>query len=123
MTQLLARLLGEFAVPCADGVQLKLLEILQIEQRVVRTFDRANQLVELEVYSFSIAVLRVLDQEHHEKRDDRGAGVDDELPGIAEAEYRPRDCPRQDHKHGDHETRGPTRHARRPLRETGESRL
>jgi len=28
--------------------------------------------------------LSILDQEHHEKSDDRGAGVDDELPGVGE---------------------------------------
>jgi hypothetical protein len=36
----------------------------------------AQQLVELDLYGLRIAVLRALDQEHHEERDDGGAGVD-----------------------------------------------
>src|ERR1700761_5201252 len=30
----------------------------------------------------TVAVLRILDQEHHQERDDSGAGVDDELPRV-----------------------------------------
>ena len=53
----------------------------------------ADQLVELELDRLGVAVLRVLDQEHHQERDDRRAGVDDQLPGVAEAEERPGDEP------------------------------
>ena len=35
-----------------------------------------------------VAVLRVLHQEHHQEGDDGGAGVDDELPVLGEAEQR-----------------------------------
>ena len=56
----------------------------------------ADQLVELDLHGLGVAVLRVLDQEHHQERDDRGAGVDDELPGVAEAEDRSSDAPRDD---------------------------
>ena len=44
----------------------------------------------------AVAVLGVLDQEHHQEGDDRRAGVDDELPGVGEAEDRPADRPDDD---------------------------
>jgi len=34
------------------------------------------------MHRFGVAVLSVLDQEHHQKSDDGRGGVDDELPGI-----------------------------------------
>lgn len=37
-----------------------------------------------------VPVLGVLDQEHHEESDDRGAVVDNKLPTIGIVEYRPR---------------------------------
>jgi hypothetical protein len=41
-----------------------------------------NEFIELELKRLRVAVLGVLDQEHHEKSDNRGAGIDDELPGV-----------------------------------------
>src|SRR5688572_12874584 len=74
--------------PVAAPVLLEALvvDVLQVEQRVVRALGGADQLVELELDRLGVAVLRVLDQEHHQEGDDRGGGVDDQLPGIAEAE-------------------------------------
>ena len=54
----------------------------------------ADQFVELGLHGRAVAVLRVLDQEHHQEGDDRGAGVDDQLPGVAKAEDRPASPPR-----------------------------
>lgn len=48
---------------------------------VVLGMARTDQLVELGLDG-AVAVLRVLDQEQHQEGDDRGAGVDDELPGV-----------------------------------------
>src|SRR5580704_2528336 len=48
----------------------------------------ANQLIELEVHSLRFTILSVLNEEHHEKRHDRGASVDDELPGVREVKER-----------------------------------
>src|SRR6266852_2660506 len=44
--------------------------------------SRANDFIEFQMHRFGVAVLSVLDQEHHQKSDDGGGGVDDELPGI-----------------------------------------
>ena len=64
----------------------------------MRAVRRTNQLVELELEGVSIAILGVLNNEHHEKGEDRRAGVDDQLPGIAEPEDRARDGPNDDNK-------------------------
>jgi hypothetical protein len=72
-----------------DFLQVAVLQLLHVEERVVRTLHGADQLVQLEVHRFRIPVLRVLDEEHHQKRDDRGPGVDHQLPVRAVAEIRP----------------------------------
>ena len=51
---------------------------------VLRPALAADQLIELEMDRLGVAVLRVLDQEDHQERDDRRAGVDHELPRIGE---------------------------------------
>src|SRR5579883_1248321 len=56
-----------------------------------------------------ILVLRTLDQEHHQKRDDRSAGVDDELPGIGEVEERPQNSPEDDGAAGQRKRPGTAR--------------
>src|SRR5262245_33999704 len=56
----------------------------------------ANELVELQMNGGGVAVLGALNQEHHQERDDGGARVDDELPGVREAEERTRNGPDDD---------------------------
>ena len=60
------------------------------------SFNRMDQLVELELQGFGVAVLGVLDQKHHQERHDGGAGVDHELPRVGEAEERPGGRPYDD---------------------------
>ena len=50
---------------------------------------REDQLVQLGLHRRTVAVLGVLDQEHHQEGDDGRAGVDHQLPGLAELEDRP----------------------------------
>jgi hypothetical protein len=52
-----------------------------------------NQLIELQVNRERLLVLRSLNQKHHQERDDRGAGVDDQLPGFAVFQPRPERTP------------------------------
>jgi hypothetical protein len=81
----------------------------------------ANQLVELDLYRQRVLVLRALDQEHHEKRDDRRSGVDDELPGVGEMKERAAYEPHTDDEEREAEgpgTPGPSRDPRRELLET-----
>ncbi len=69
-------------------VQLLVRHILQIHQARARAFHATDQFIQLQVDRLHVAVLRVLDQEHHEKRNDGGSGVDDQLPGIRVAKIR-----------------------------------
>src|SRR5438034_1109892 len=55
---------------------------------VVSTFDDADQFVEVDLNRDGVPVLRALNQEHHQKSNDGRAGVDHQLPGIAEAKVR-----------------------------------
>ena len=50
---------------------------------------RSNELIKFDVHGFCIAILGILNQEHHEEGDDGGSCVDDQLPRIAKAEERP----------------------------------
>ena len=118
--QLLARLLGDLAIARLDAVELLVLELLEVEQHVVPALREPDQLVELHLDRLRIAVLGVLDQEHHQESHDGGAGVDDQLPRIAEAEDRAGDAPQRDHQDGDGEGEGPAARTRRPLGKAGE---
>ena len=52
----------------------------------MRTFDGANQFVQFDMHRLRVTVLGILDQEDHQKGDDCGSRIDDELPSIAKAE-------------------------------------
>jgi len=88
----------------------------------VRAAHRANQFVEFELHGVAIAVLGILYQEHHQECDDRRAGVDDQLPGVAELEYRAHDAPDDDDGGGDDESSRVARGSRGPLGEPGKGR-
>ncbi len=57
----------------------------------------------LSATALRVLVLRALDQEHHQERDDGRARVDDELPGVGIAEDRPRRAPHEDDTERDDE--------------------
>jgi hypothetical protein len=86
----------------------------------VRAQLRAQQLVQLDLDRLGVAVLRCLDEEHHEEGDDGGERVDHELPGVAEAEERARERPCDDEDHDQEEGAGPADEARCPLGDPGE---
>ena len=61
-------------------------ELFEIEQGVVCSLRRTDELIELDLNGLGVAVLCVLNQEDHQERHDRGSGVDDQLPRVAELE-------------------------------------
>src|SRR5262249_247487 len=71
-------------IALVQRVHFGLGQVLDIDEPVTWTLQDCDDLVQLEVNRPGILVLRTLDEEDHEERDDRGAGVDDELPGIRE---------------------------------------
>ena len=91
-----SRLLSYLPVLLAQFVKLLLLDLLKVKHAVLRTLRHTNELVELEMNCFGIAVLRALNQEHHQKCDNRCGGIDHKLPGIAEVEERTRRNPEDD---------------------------
>ncbi len=77
--------LGSFShVPELFFEILKLLigKVLEIDKFIARSFDRSNEFVQLQMHCFSVAVLRVLNQKDHQKRDDRRGRVNDQLPSV-----------------------------------------
>ena len=65
--------------------------MLDVDHLVLRLVDGLDDFVQLQMNGAGVAILRVLDQEHHEEGDDGRAGIDDELPGIRVVEVRARD--------------------------------
>jgi len=72
-----------------QGKKLVFVQTLGVDQLLVGAFDRNQQLVQLQVKRLAILVLALLNQENHQERDDGRASVDDQLPGLGEAEHRP----------------------------------
>src|SRR2546421_8481383 len=91
--QLLSRRGGKLRVAAQVTLELLVFELLEVEQRIVRALGGADELVQLDLDRLGIAVLRVLDQKHHEKRDDGRRGIDHQLPCVAEMEDRTAERP------------------------------
>ena len=87
----------EFAM---EPFQFGIRQILQIHQAGARAFDSLEQLVEFQMDRSAIAVLRVLNQKHNQKRNDSGRRIDHELPGVREIEQRPGKTPDNDQYDG-----------------------
>ncbi len=83
--------------------------------------DGSDEFIEFDVHRFRVFVLGVLNQEHHEKRNDGGAGVDNELPRIAESKQRPRQTPKDDHAKRTSEGGGLPHRVRRGARQTAKA--
>lgn len=86
----------DFAELTVQIVQRVIGEIFEVDQLVASRVNAAYQLVELEMHGASVAVLRVLNQEHDQKGNDRGAGVNRQLPCIGIMKNRPQHCPQDD---------------------------
>ena len=78
----------------------------------MRAFGCADKFIKFQLNCFSISILCVLNQKDHQKRDDRCAGVDNQLPGVTEAEYRPGDDPHYNDANSKDEHFWPTAEAR-----------
>ncbi|RWW91100.1 hypothetical protein BHE74_00000325 [Ensete ventricosum] len=87
------------AVLLAQFFQLFAVQAIQAEHGILCVLGDAQQFVDLDVQDVVVTVLRVLDQEHHQERDDGGRGVDDQLPGVVVVEIRPAQAPHQNQRH------------------------
>src|SRR4051812_10856477 len=107
-------MLCQFLITGPDPVEIFLFQLLQIQQRVVRPLDDANQFIQFDLYGLGIAILGTLDEEDHEEGYYSGAGVYHELPRIAEVKNRAGDGPHEDDRYRYYKCRGPAGHPRRP---------
>ena len=74
-----------------------------------RAAPTQNQLIKFDLNGRTVTVLRVLNQKNHKESDDGGAGVNDELPGVGEAEQRAADSPNDNDTCRDDKSRSPAR--------------
>src|SRR5262249_45182884 len=109
---------SELDIAFPDAIEIALLELLEIQQLVLRIADSPDDLVQLDLYRLGVAVLRALDQKHHQEGHDRRSRVDDELPGIAEPEQRTRDGPHDDDQYSQDEGARPAGRVRCPFRQS-----
>src|SRR5437667_8281681 len=108
----------------ADALKL-LLELFQvfvgkffkIDKFISRTFEGADDLIQFQMDRLGIAVLGVLDQEHHEKGDDRCRRINNELPRIGEMKGGTGEDPHEDDKHSSGKGPGAAKDDGRPARE------
>ena len=99
--------------------QLFVRQVLQSHKRIVRLAD-ANEFVQLHLDRGGVTVLRILDQEHHQKRDDGRTCVDHKLPSIREPEERAGNRPDHHGSESKDKHPGSTYFAGTDLRDFGE---
>jgi len=97
--------------------QILVRKLFKIDQFISRAFDGTNDLIKFQMNGFGIAVLGVLNQEHHEEGNDRGGGVDDELPRVGEMKSRASEAPHGDDEDGSSKSPGAAENNRRLVRE------
>jgi hypothetical protein len=104
------------------AVEILLCQILQVDQAIARSLRDSDQLVDFQLQRFGIPVLCALDQEDHQKCDNRGAGVYHQLPCVGELEQWAGDG--SDENHDDSHGKGvsPATLSGRPLRGSVEQR-
>jgi len=81
--------LSKFRQPAVMLMQLSELlfgPVFEINQSIAGPSHRGNEFVQLQLCRLILLVLRPLNQKHHQEGDNRGAGIDDELPGVRKAE-------------------------------------
>ncbi len=105
---------------CFELLKFLVGKVLKIDEFIARVFDRANEFVQFQMDRFCIAVLRVLNQKNHEKGDDCGGRVNDQLPGVGKMKSGASDEPEEDDKHSSTKCPCAAEHHRRATGENTE---
>jgi hypothetical protein len=79
-----------------DFVEFLFIEPFEVKKKLVGASEGIDQFVDLDLESLCVAVATVLNQKHHQERDDRRTGVDDALSRVAKSEDRPAGGPDDD---------------------------
>ena len=87
-------------ISCLQLIEFKIAEVLDIDHLIVRLVDGPDQFVQFEIDGARVAVLRVLNEEDHQERDDGCAGVDHQLPGVRKVKNGTGDRPEYDYQGG-----------------------
>lgn len=94
---------AQLLIPCMDEIQLLVTKLFDVHHLVSCLVDRVNEFIQFEVDRTRVSILGVLNDEHHEERDDRRSSIYDKLPGIRVVEERSRDRPNSDDENGAYE--------------------
>ena len=86
---------GDRFVLFLQGFKFLIGLVLRPDESIVCSLHGADELIQFEMHCPGIPVLGVLNQEDHQKSNDRGARIDHQLPGLGEAEKRTTDRPEQ----------------------------
>ena len=86
--KLLTSLNRHLFVVLPQRFDLLFVQLLEVNKVIPGPGDSSDKFVEFELDGCRVAVLRVLNYEHHQERYDRGAGVNHELPGVRIMEHR-----------------------------------
>ena len=108
---------GVRALPSPPKVRLEpvdvgLAHLVDVDELVARAPDGADQLVVNDLGLLGLTIGFEQDQDAEQERDDRGGGVDHQLPGVAEAEDGTRQRPTGDQQQGQQEHLPGTDHQR-----------
>src|SRR5262249_49336087 len=82
------RFFGAPAVFFMELFQIFLRHIFDGGETILGAANDDDELGELELERESVPILAVLKEEDHQKRDDRGCCIDNELPGVAVVKQR-----------------------------------
>lgn len=102
------------------GIEFFITELLNIHHFVLRFVDSVNQFIELQIDGVRVAILGVLNDKDHQERNDRGSGVDHQLPRVGVVKHGTSCCPDNDNDYRPDESpfgAEPARRARRKLTE------
>lgn len=86
----------ELAIELPQRRQFRFIQVLDRHDAIACKLVRGQQLVQLDVDRQAVLVLRLLDEEYHQERHDRRAGIDDDLPGFGKVIKRSGDRPYDD---------------------------
>ena len=82
-----------------EFLQLLVGEIFKIDKLISCALECADHLIQFQMNRFGVAVLGVLNQKYHQKRDNGRGGVDDQLPRIGKMKGRTCYQPDNDDEH------------------------
>ena len=94
-----------------ETLEFFLRQILCVEHAVISCLDGKDQLIQFHLHRFAIAILCILNEEDHQKGDDRGTRINNQLPRITKVKDRPSNSPNDNNKHGYEERQGMSKFA------------